>query len=283
VKLSSMSSCPSSYSKGAICSRTRTTTRTIFTRVGLAAFVLVGCGATAQPTNTLSDAETQGRQLAQQLCAGKPLGASTNTGVLKIREAKGKRSEIPVQCEVSVTETNWRGIYETTDMNSNRVTLEVIHASNGPNAYDLTIYYRIPAKVAERSLLFKTSRLSGDELMLPFAGSDFWNCDLGLEFFHWPEQKVLKKEFRRNCSCIVLESTNPNPTTNGYSRVVCWIDEESDGIVQAEAYDVKGKLLKEFYPKDVKKVEGQWQVQSMEIDNVQTGSRTRLEFDLKAP
>ena len=30
-----------------------------------------------------------------------------------------------------------------------------------------------------------------------------------------------------------------------------------------------------------KKVNGQWQVQSMEMDNVQTGSRTRLEFDLK--
>ena len=40
-------------------------------------------------------------------------------------------------------------------------------------------------------------------------------------------------------------------------------------------------MLKEFYPKDFKKVNGQWQVGSMEIDNVQTGSRTRLEFDLK--
>ena len=27
--------------------------------------------------------------------------------------------------------------------------------------------------------------------MTPFAGSDFWVADLGLEFFHWPEQKVL--------------------------------------------------------------------------------------------
>ena len=119
--------------------------------------------------------------------------------------------------------------------------------------------------------------------MIPFAGSDFWICDLGLEFFHWPGQKILKKEFRRNCSCMVLESTNPDPTPSGYSRVVCWIDEQSDGIVQAEAYDAQGKLLKEFYPKDIKKVKGQWQVQSLEIDNVQTGSRTRLEFDLKTP
>jgi hypothetical protein len=62
-----------------------------------------------------------------------------------------------------------------------------------------------------------------------------------------------------------------------------WIDEESSGIVMAKAYDAQDRLFKEFYPKDVKKVKGQWQVESLEIDNVQTGSRTRLEFDLKAP
>ena len=78
-----------------------------------------------------------------------------------------------------------------------------------------------------------------------------------------------------------MESTNPNPSPNAYSRVLSWIDEDSGGIVMAEAYDAQGKLLKEFYPKDVKKVNGQWQVQTMEMDNVQTGSRTGLEFDLK--
>ena len=116
--------------------------------------------------------------------------------------------------------------------------------------------------------------------MIPFANSDFWIADLGLEFFHWPEQKILKKEFARGRGCMVLESTNPNPSANGYSRVVSWIDEETLGIVQAKAYGAQGKLLKEFYPKDFKKVNGQWQLQSMEIDNAQTGSRTRLEFDL---
>jgi hypothetical protein len=30
-------------------------------------------------------------------------------------------------------------------------------------------------------------------------------------------------------------------------------------------------------------VNGQWELQEMEIRNVQTGSRTRLEFDLKSP
>jgi hypothetical protein len=79
----------------------------------------------------------------------------------------------------------------------------------------------------------------------------------------------------------VLESANSNPSTNGYSRVQTWIDNETFGLVQAKAYDAQGKLLKEFYPKDIKKVNGQWQLESMEIRNVQTRSRTRIVFDLK--
>jgi hypothetical protein len=118
--------------------------------------------------------------------------------------------------------------------------------------------------------------------MIPFAGSDFWVCDLGLEFFHWSVQKILKPyEMRRGRSCKVLESNNPNPSPNGYSRVVSWIDNETLGIVQAEAYDAKGKLLKEFYPKDFKKVNGQWGLGEMEMINDQTGSRTWIKFDLK--
>jgi hypothetical protein len=132
--------------------------------------------------------------------------------------------------------------------------------------------------------LFPSHQLTGDQIMASFAGSDFWICDLGLEFLHWPEQKVLRGDTARGQLCKVLESTNPNPSTNGYSRVLCWIDNETLGIVEAEAYDAKNKKLKEFYPKDFQKdkATGQWQVGSMEIDNVQTGSRTRLELDLKA-
>jgi hypothetical protein len=85
---------------------------------------------------------------------------------------------------------------------------------------------------------------------------------------------------KRGREYTLLESTNPYPF-NGYSRVLTWIDKESGGILEAEAYDSNGRLLKDFAPKSFKKVNGQWELQEMEIRNVQTGSRTRLEFDLK--
>ena len=134
---------------------------------------------------------------------------------------------------------------------------------------------------AQHSIQGVERNISVSNLTNAFSNSDFWLCDLGLEFFHWPQQKVLKKEIHRSCGCTVLESTNPSPTANGYSRVVSWIDNDSLGIVEAYAYDSKNKLLKDFYPKDIKKVNGQWQVQTLVMENVQTGSRSRLEFDLK--
>ena len=120
--------------------------------------------------------------------------------------------------------------------------------------------------------------------MTPFAGSDFWLADLGLEFLHWPGQRLLKKELRSSQSCYVLESKNPAPTTNGYSRIVSWLDIDSvrdagqAAIIHADAYDAHGKLLKMFDPKKLKKVNGQYQLQEMEIRNEQTRSHTRIEF-----
>jgi hypothetical protein len=178
---------------------------------------------------------------------------------------------------VSAITDEWQSVYEASGI----AKFSVVHRSNQLNKY----FYQplLGDGPVPRSLFLSQSRNNGlalSDLSFPFASSDFWLCDLGLEFFHWPAQKVLKKEIKRSRGCTVLESTNPNPLTNSYSRVVSWIDGESGGIVQAEAYDFNGKLLKEFAPKSFKKVNGQWELQEMEIRNVQTGSRTRLEFDL---
>jgi hypothetical protein len=187
---------------------------------------------------------------------------------------------------VTLTNSNWTSIYEAMSTNL-AVTLWVTHAMRQPNQYFYATnsLERVPllTDIPILGHLFRSHQMTGSELMTPFAGSDFWIADLGLEFLHWPGQKILRGDTARGRLCKVLESTNPDPPTNGYSRVLCWIDNETPGIVEAKAYDANGKLLKEFYPKDFKKdVNGQWQVGSMEIDNVQTGSRTWLKFDLKA-
>ena len=117
--------------------------------------------------------------------------------------------------------------------------------------------------------------------MIPFAGSDFWVADLGLEFLHWPHQRLLKKEMRHSKSCDVLESVNPAPVPGGYARVVSWIIIESPhGIVHADAYDAGGELLKRFDPTALEKVQGEYQLEEMEIRNRKTDTRTWIKFNL---
>jgi hypothetical protein len=250
----------------------------VFAALLLSAFV-----ATAQTTNSLTDAEIQGRQLAQELLEEYPATNFTQTGVLKIRDSKGATTNIPLTFDTVLETGHWGVIYSATPGYGTMIDLMIIHLNGQQNRY---CYSKAESKweggIEHYSPMHLTpaNALNEAQIWAPFAGSDFWIADLGLEFFHWPQQKILKHESRRTRACIVLESTNPNPTPGAYSYVDSWIDDETHGLVHAEAYDANGKLLKEFDPKTFKKVNGQWQLQDMEIRNVQTGSRTRIEFDL---
>jgi outer membrane lipoprotein-sorting protein len=246
----------------------------------VAAIIFSAVGAMAQTTNNLSDAEIQGRNLAQQLCDGQPEKSFTKNGILSVRNKTGQTINFLISFQTFVAAPGgWQKCYDvslTNGLGVPIVSLTITHAFDKcirllANGEPMSMPTRLTTNIV----------LTTDETFIPFANSDFWIADLGLEFFHWPEQKILKRENSRGRVCKVLESTNPNPSTNGYSRVDSWIDEETLGIVQAYAYDAQGRKLKEFYPKDFKKVDGQWQVGMMEMDNVQTGSRSRIEFDLK--
>ncbi len=194
-----------------------------------------------------------------------PAEGVTNTGVLQIRDGQGHTHRVPLVFKIVVAATNWQAIYEATTPEG----IERLTINRGPNHFQ-KIFHETPGTPG------------GDaDLGRAFAHSDFLVGDLALQFFGWPKQTVLRWEMHRSCGCTVLESTNPEAGPYVYSRVVSWIDDESLGIVEAEAYDARGKLVKDFEPKDLKKVNGQYQVQSMVMENVQTGTRTRLEFDLK--
>ena len=177
-----------------------------FGRRGSAALPLVAmilfftAGAMAETTNDLSDAEIQGRNLAQDLCDAQLAGNSTNIGILKIRDVSGKQVEIPLKCEAIVTPTNWVNIFivgrdahsyfslqyffTTTNFSSIEI-LTITHADSLANRYSYD-YISNPDRI---------NSTTNEDVSL--ASSDFRAMDLGLEFFHWPEQKILKHEMRR--------------------------------------------------------------------------------------
>jgi hypothetical protein len=195
-----------------------------------------------------AQAEIQGKALVAELLARQPESSITNNGILKIQEPKHPWREVPVKFSIVQTADGWTGLYEavSNDSQSGQAKLKIIHANSQPNRYEL----------AERGQSGVTTRvLTGQEAMIPFAGSDFWLADLGLEFLHWPQQRILKRELRRSQYCNVLESVDPHPAPGGYSRVVSWIDTETGGIVHAEAFRDDGdEPLKKFDPTEFKKI-----------------------------
>jgi hypothetical protein len=50
--------------------------------------------------------------------------------------------------------------------------------------------------------------------------------------------------------------------------------------VHADAYDARGHRIKQFDPKNIEKVQGEYQLEAMEMSGGKAGTRTVIEFDL---
>jgi Outer membrane lipoprotein-sorting protein len=221
------------------------------------------------PSLSPGEGAREAKALVIEMLSEKPEQNSTNIGVLKIRDPEGNQRQIPLKIVTLITPTNWRQIYETSATPSSpAITLTIVHTSANTNQYFLSTSANSAPKL-----------LSPAELMTPFAGSDFWIADLGYEFLHWPKQTVIKNDMRHSRACKILESINPNPAGGGYTRVVCWITaEKPHAPVHADAYDASNRF-KQFDPKNLEKVNGVYQIESVEMRNSKTGSHTVLEFD----
>ncbi|MDB6110223.1 MAG: outer rane lipoproteinsorting protein [Pedosphaera sp.] len=216
------------------------------------------------------------RELVADLRNLRPVDNAEWKGLLTLRGRDRTTTVMPVLGQsVSAGETQWKVIYLTSAtkvMGAEKMT--VIHTVDGSNQY---LYARAPAPGAP---LGEPKTLTGAEADIPLAGSDFWLSDLGFEFYHWPQQHRLKGELRRGRSCYVLESINPQAKPGGYSRVKSWIDKETSGPIEAEAYGADGKLLKAFELGKFQKVNGRYELRDMTIRNRRSGTQTKLEFDL---
>ena len=230
------------------------------------------------PPYSAAEGDARARKLLERLLAEKPDQNATNTAVLKIYDRDENERLVPITIAVALRGTDWVNVYRVTGSGHPAgPTLTIVHAPGPlPNQY----FLQQPGELGTSE-----TPHSPAQLMLPFAGSDFWVVDLGMDFLHWPQQRVLRTQMRKSQNCDVLESTNPNPVPGGYARVRSWIainQPEEIVIVHAEAFDSQGKRLKIFDPKTIRKVNGVWQLEDVEIRNMQKGTRTVIEFELKS-
>jgi hypothetical protein len=243
----------------------------------MAGLAVVTQAAGPRPTEA---ARAEGQALAAELRAAMPPENLEVNGLVRVRDSHGRRTKTPFRYQVIVGERSWRGIYAT--RGSATVPAEqlvVVHDRGGPNHYLLS-----RGDGADGSWT-PQQPLSAEEAMRPFAQSDFWLADLGLEFLHWPEHRLVeetKLRMRKGRPCKVLESVNPRPGAVGYTRVRSWVDAEQRAVLMAEAYDADGKLLKEFEVGGLTKVNGQWELKNLEMRNRVTDTQTVLEFKYEA-
>ena len=239
----------------------------------------VPLGAAVKPDHILQDPQARlyqeivdeklqkrfGAQMALYMQAMRPANAVNGNGTLRIRPPRGgKRRTVPVEFRTFAQEAALVNHYSI-----QQGALTVRAAVGKDTRYEWTATDKEP------------EQLNAEQAMRPFAGTDFWMADLGLEMLRWPNQNVIERKLRRGELCSVLVSRPAKVTEGGYSKMVSWVDEDSMGIVRAELFDAQGKLLKIFEPKAFKKIDGQWHLKEMEMRNEQTGSRTAIVFELK--
>jgi hypothetical protein len=224
---------------------------------------------------TPASRDSEGEALARELTSQRPAKPIDFNGEFHIRKPDGKRLDAPVLYSFEVRGDEWEDHYRSSaSATQGSEDLQVVHRPDQPNQYIFT-------QLSPDGTRTNRMTLAGAEAAVSFAGSDFWLTDLGLEFLHWRQQRLVrdaKITMRLGRPCKVLESTSNGE--GAYSRVVSWIDSEFGSIIYAEAYDSQNKHFKVFSLKGFKKIDGRWHVRELELRNDKADSRTRLEFNL---
>ena len=258
----------------------------------IALAIFVPCATAAESTapnrTPILEPEKSGAELAARLRSATPTEPSEFKGDLILISRDDKVTTVPILSVIRPgSSNNWMVSYwALTPDRQTSEELVIDHTSGRSNVYRIYFETNLSGLTTNRppltgSRVTCVQTFSGNELTRPFAGSDFWLCDLGLEFLHWPDQRVLRHEMRRSRPCWVLQSVTPTPAPGGYGRVLSWVDVEHEGILRAEAYDSAGKQMKDFKLGSFRKVDGRYELESMKMRNLRTGSESELKFDLK--
>ncbi|MDY6122003.1 MAG: outer membrane lipoprotein-sorting protein [Porphyromonas sp.] len=124
----------------------------------------------------------------------------------------------------------------------------------------------------------KTRRISGSSAKKDyFMGSDFTYDDMGSRNVDEDTHKLLGEEDLGGHRCWKLEST-PKDGRDVYSKKIAWIRQDCLIPITVEYYDKMGKLHRRLELSEIRKVDGVWTAQKMEMSNVQTGHKTVLEL-----
>lgn len=127
----------------------------------------------------------------------------------------------------------------------------------------------------------RTRRIASQNRSGSFLGSEFTYEDLAGGFS--PEEQAstvwLRDEVYRHRPCHVVIYFPLDPKVTEYARRVAWIDQEDHRIHRIDYYNRREELLKTLTLTDHRLYQDQfWYAHQMEMVNVITGNRSRLEW-----
>ena len=120
----------------------------------------------------------------------------------------------------------------------------------------------------------KLSRvLAGGKVDMPVSlysesvrGTDINFEDLSMRFLYWPGAKIIGEDSMSFQKCWQVRVTNPDGR-GPYGTVDAWIAKNSGAMMQMEAYDAKGKKLKQFKVRKGQKFKGAYILKQMRVES----------------
>lgn len=133
--------------------------------------------------------------------------------------------------------------------------------------------------------LKKVRRLIASNKKDSFVGTDFSYGDvIGHKVEEW-DHRLLRDDTVEGQPCYVIESAPRSESVkanSGYAKRQIWVRKDNAVAIREESWDQAGQLLKVMTAGEIQLVDearGKWQPMRLEATNIQTGHRTRLQFE----
>lgn len=98
--------------------------------------------------------------------------------------------------------------------------------------------------------------------------------DLSLGFLYWPDARLLGKETVRTRPAWKIE-LRPGKRGSEFAIVRVWLDEASGALLRIEGFDWQGHLSRRFEVVSGQRIDGQWMLKQMRIENFTPDNATR--------
>lgn len=127
--------------------------------------------------------------------------------------------------------------------------------------------------------LKRTRRIVGREREGSFMGSDFSYADFERKDTRESTHKRLADEDVGGVKTFVIESTPRGSAESSYSKIETWVRQDNYLPLRIRFYDKKGQLLKTFYTKRIRTMDGRPVIVEAQMTNKQSGHTTELIVD----